>query len=124
MQNTLNCSDYFLALLIKHTAVKESELYQTLEHLKFTDGTFEAAGLDGVKALMEEDYAPSGHLIKKKSRERVYSAWRKHRERPRWWVRRFDRYVSVATLRVAQFSLTPVELAEIYLNHSWLDLRE
>jgi hypothetical protein len=74
MQNTLKCSDYFLALLIKHTPLKESELYQTLEHLKFIDGTFAAVGLDGIKARMEEDYAPSGHLIKKKSRERVYGA--------------------------------------------------
>ena len=67
IQNALSCSDYFLALLIKHTAAKDSELFQTLEHLKFIDGTFESAGFEGLAQLIEEDYAPSGHLIKLRS---------------------------------------------------------
>ena len=79
----------FLAYLIKETASRDSELYQTLEHLKHTDGTFELAGLDGVKKLIEQDYAPTGHLVKRRSRERMFFALRKHEERPTWWFRRF-----------------------------------
>ena len=75
-------------------ATRDSKLFQTLEHVKNTDGTFEAAGLEGIKELMHQDYAPTGHLIKKRSRERVHSAWRKHKERPGWWFRRFDRYAA------------------------------
>ena len=65
-----NCDDTFLAYMIKEHASKESELYQTLEHLKHTDGSLDAAGLEGVKALMTEDFAPTGHLMMSRSRER------------------------------------------------------
>ena len=36
IQNALNCSDYFLGLLIKHTATKDSELYHdNLQEFRF-----------------------------------------------------------------------------------------
>ena len=49
IQATLNCSDTMLAFMIKETANRDSELYQTLEHLKHTDGSLYQQGLGGVK---------------------------------------------------------------------------
>ena len=71
MQATLNCFDTMLAFMIKETANRDSELYQTLEHLKHTDGCVLQQGLEGVKKLITEDDAPSGHHIKTLSRNRI-----------------------------------------------------
>ena len=98
IQNTINCSDTMLAFMIKHAANKDSELYQTLEHLKHTDGSLFQQGLEGVKKLITEDYAPSGHLIKVVSRDRVRASWRRYKQKPSWWFRRFDRYMEVCLL--------------------------
>ena len=113
-----------LAFMIKETANRDSELYQTLEHLKHTDGSLYQQGLAGVKQLMTEDYAPSGHLIKTISRDRVRASWRKGKEKLSWWFRRFDRYMEVAKARDPDFSISPDELASHYLNNSGLDQRE
>ena len=67
--------------MIKETAQKDSELHQTLEHLKHTDNSLAIAGLEGVKKLMEEDYAPSGHLMVTRSRDRVRKSFRKFIEK-------------------------------------------
>ena len=77
IQTTLCCSVIFLAYTIKETAQKDSELYQTLEHLKHTDGSLDAAGLEGFKKLMEKDFAPSGHLMMTRSRDCVRKSFRK-----------------------------------------------
>ena len=84
IQNTINCSDTMLAFMIKHAANKDSELFQTLEHLKHTDGTLLQQGLEGVKKVIKEDYEPSGHLIKVQARNRVRASWRKYKEKPSW----------------------------------------
>ena len=84
IQATLNCSDTMLAFMIKETANRDGELFQTLEHLKHTDGSLFQQGLEGVKKLITEDYAPSGHLIKAVSRDRVRASWRKCKEKPSW----------------------------------------
>ena len=55
IQATLNCLDTMLAFMIKETANRDSELYQTLEHLKHTDGCLLQQGLEGVKKLITED---------------------------------------------------------------------
>ena len=55
--------------MIKETAEKHSSLAATLEHLKYSDGTFDAAGFEGIRKSMEEDYAPRGHAIKSKARD-------------------------------------------------------
>ena len=121
IQTTLSCEDIFLAYMIKENAKKDTELYQTLEHLKHTDGSLDAAGLAGVKKLMEEDFAPSGHLMMARSRDRVRESFRKFKEKPKWWFRRFDRYYSIAKTRDPDFLMTPDELATHFLNHSGLD---
>ena len=41
-------------MVIKHNAEKDINLFQTLQHLRFQDGTFEAGGLDAVKACMKK----------------------------------------------------------------------
>ena len=76
IQSTLGVSDTMLAYMIKEASTKNSELGNTLEHLKHTDHSLLKAGFPGVKALIEEDYAPSGHLIKKHSRERIRNSYR------------------------------------------------
>ena len=57
-QKVVRCDDNFIALMIKETAEKHSSLAATLEHLKYGDGTFDAAGFEGIRKSMEEDYAP------------------------------------------------------------------
>ena len=111
-------------LLDEETASRDSELYQTLEHLKHIDGTFEDAGFEVVKKLIGQDYAPSGHLVKQRSRHRVFTAWRKHKERPTWWFKRFDKYLDIARQRDPGFSLTDDPLVGMYLNRLGLDQRE
>ena len=51
-----------IAMMIKHNVENDQNLYQTLQQLRFQDGTFEATGLEGVEALMTQDYVPSGHV--------------------------------------------------------------
>ena len=64
-QQAIKASDLEMAYIIKTSADDNTELYKTLEHLQFSDGTLEAAGFEGVKQCMTDDYAPTGHLIKK-----------------------------------------------------------
>ena len=70
IRELLRVDDTMLAYMIKEIAQKHSELSQTLDGLKHTDHSLQKAGFAGVKKLMEEDYAPSGHLIKQYSRDR------------------------------------------------------
>ena len=116
--------DTMLVYMIKETSTKNSQLGQTLEHLKHTDHSLLKAGFACVKALIEEDYAPSGHLIKAYSRERTRNSWREFKEKPKWWFRRFDRYMEIAQSRDSEFRFTSDELATHYLNHSGLDQKE
>ena len=77
--------------MIKETADKTSSLAVTLDHLKYADGTFDAAGFEGIRLCMEEDYAPRGHAIRVKARNTLlYRSFRKYREKPRWFFRRVD----------------------------------
>ena len=77
-----------------------------------TDGAFEESGLDGVKRLMEEDY------VQKNARDRVHAALRKHKEKPRWWFRRFQLHLKEVQRYDLDFRLAKCELADIYLHHS------
>ena len=63
-QKVVRCDDQFIALMIKETAEKHSSLAATLEHLKYADGTFDAAGFEGIRKCMEDDYAPRDHAVR------------------------------------------------------------
>lgn len=77
----VKCEHDFLALMIKETADKYSSLAATLEHLKYTDGTFDAAVFSGILAVMTEDYAPRGHAIRAKARNTLFNkTFRKFKE--------------------------------------------
>ena len=91
-QKVVRGSDDFLALMIKETAEKHSSLAATLEHLKYSDGTFDVAGFEGIRACLEEDYAPRGHAIRGKARNTLlYRTFRKFKEKPRWFFRRVEK---------------------------------
>ena len=92
--------------------------------MRFQDGTFEAAGLDGVKACMKKDYAPSGKILRDRLRERVRKSFRKMKERPEWFFRRLDHHIASCKRVDPEFRLAPDELATIYLTHTGLDQRE
>ena len=84
--------------MIKETADKHSSLAATLEHLKYTDGTFDAAGFSGILAVMTEDYAPRGHAIRAKARNTLFhKTFRKFKEKPRWFFRRVDKNLQTRT---------------------------
>ena len=90
-QNILNCSDDFLALMIKHTSGDHPQLSQTLKRLKYSDGSLQKAGLAGIKKLIEEDFAPRGHTVKMKVRDRIFTkTFRKFKEKPRWFFKRVE----------------------------------
>ena len=67
---------------------------------------------------------PRDIYSERRARDRVHNAWRKHKERPRWWFLCFERYLRIAQRSDPDFRLTKDELAEIYLHHSGLDQKE
>ena len=108
--------------MIKETAEKHSSLAGTLEHLKYSDGTFEAAGFDGIRASMEENYAPRGHAIKVKARQTLlYRTFRKYKEKPRWFFRRVDKNLRALESKDEGTFFSDDFLAELYLHKSGLN---
>ena len=105
-QYQLGCSNNFLSTMIFETRSKYPDLVQSFHHLRYSDGSMQKEGFDGIKALMIEDFQPKGHLIKKRSRLQVEKAFRKHREKPTWWFRRFDGYYETAKAPVSYTHLT------------------
>ena len=112
LKELLKVDDTMLACMINEIAGKHSELRQTLDNLNYIDGTLVKAGFEGVKKLIEEDYAPSGHLIKQYSRDRCRNSFRKYKEKPTWWFRRFDKWMATAQKRDPEFNFTADELAK------------
>ena len=121
----VRCDDEFLAHMIKETADKHSSLYLTLEHLKYSDGTFAAAGFEGVRYAMEQDYAPRGHAIKMKARNTLlHHTYRKYKEKPRWFFRRVDRNLQAMSTKDEGTYVSDDFLAELYLTKCGLNRRE
>ena len=124
-QKVVRCDDNFLALMIKETADKHSSLSTTLEHLKYSDGTFDAAGFDGIRGCMEEDYAPRGHAIRGKARNTLfYRTFRKFKEKPRWFFRRVDKNLKALDAKDEGTCVSDDYLAELYLHKCGLSRAE
>ena len=124
-QKVVKCSDDFLALMIKETADKHSSLASTLEHLKYSDGTFDTAGFAGIRRIMEEDYAPRGHAIRVKARNTLlYKTFRKFKEKPRWFFRRVDKHLRALESKDEGTYVSDDFLAELYLHKCGLSRQE
>ena len=63
-------------------------------------------------------------MLKVKLRERVKKTFRKMKERPEWFFRRFDNHLASCKRADPEFRLAPDELASLYLNHTGLDQKE
>ena len=122
-----DCSDEFIAVMIKDQADrnKNTELHSSIYHLRHSDGTFKEAGYAGVLKCITEDFAPKGHTLKVKTRERVMKhMYRKFKENPKWWFRRADEWIQEAKDQDPDFSLSADQLAEMWLHHSGLSNEE
>ena len=103
--------------MIKEAADKHSSLASTLEHLKYSDGTFDTAGFEGIRRIMEEDYAPRGHAIRVKARNTLlYKTFRKFKEKPRWFFRRVDKNLRALEAKDEGAYVSDDFLAELYLR--------
>jgi len=122
-----NCDDDFIAIMIKDQADrnKNTELHSSIQHLRHSDGTFKEAGYTGVVKCLTEDFAPKGHTLKVKTRERVMKhMFRRFKENPKWWFRRADEWIKEAKDQDAGFMMSDDQLAEIWLHNSGLNLEE
>jgi len=124
-QKVVKFSDDFLALMIKETADKHSSLASTLEHLKYSDGTFDAAGFEGIRRAVQEDYAPRGHAIRVKARNTLfYKTFRKFKEKPLWSFRRVDKNLRALESKDEGTYVSDDFLAELYLHKCGLTRQE
>ena len=124
-QNILNCSDDFLALMIKHTSSDHQQLSKTLKRLKYSDGSLQQAGLAGIKKLIEEDFAPRGHTVKMKVRDRIFTkTFRKFKEKPRWFFKRVEYNLHMCQERDPDMNFSDDFLAHLYLHNCGLSRQE
>ena len=81
-------------------------------------------GLEGVKKLMEIDFRPRMHTMKRQARTQYENVRRKFGERPKWYFRRLDQARARLKRVDPDFVVTPDMEADIIFYNSGLDRTE